>query len=141
MKKLIVFIHNYSYSVWKLRNDILHNDKEKSKTAVKKIRLQERIAELYSRGWANLTHKELNYFKLPVEQRQRKGIESMSLWVTLVESIFRKRGRARQIKINTWLTGTTPPKNWRERKKHTTDCQNKQKHMGGGPEGGILDPR
>lgn len=141
MKKTIIFMHNYSYSVWKLRNDILHNDKEKSKTAVKKICMQERIADLYSRGWANLTHYELRYFKLPLEQQQRKGIESMSLWITMVESIFRKRGRATQVKLDTWLTGTTPPINWRERKKPLRAGTNGKNQMGDRPGRGILDPR
>ena len=45
---------------------------------------------------------------MPVEQRQKKGIESMTLWVTMLEAIFRKKGQAWQIKIDTWLTGTTP---------------------------------
>ena len=50
MPQLIISIHNYTYSVWKLRNDILHNDKVKSKKAIKRICLQERITELYRRG-------------------------------------------------------------------------------------------
>ena len=74
-----------------------------------------------------------------MEQRQCKGIDSMYVWVTLVETIFRKRGSARQEKIDTWLTRTTPPKNWRDREKLTqTDIKI---IWGMVLEGGILDPR
>ena len=51
-----------------------------------------------------------------LEQRLRKGTESLALWITIVEAIFRKRGQARQETIDTWLTGTTPPQ-WKEKYK------------------------
>ena len=119
MKKLIVAIHTYTYSLWKARNDVLHKDKVKSKTALKRSKLQARIASLYDRGRANLTHNELKYFKLPVEQRQKKGVENMMLWITMVETIFRKRGEARQMHIDSWLTNSTPPKDWKDKFKET----------------------
>ena len=53
-----------------------------------KIELQERIAILYSKGRDNLGPSEHKYFKLPVEQRQKKGIESKTLWIIMVEAIF-----------------------------------------------------
>ena len=58
---------------------------------------------LYGHGQANLTLKEKNYFKLPVEQRINLGTDSLRLWIKIVEGIFRTRGAARQEKINTWL--------------------------------------
>ena len=102
------------------------------------VNLQARIASLYDRGRANLTRNELRYFQLPLEQRQQKGIENMMLWVTMVESIFRKRGEARQLKLDTWLTGTTPPYSWREKLK---DRQQTSENLVGGLGGSFLDPR
>ena len=138
MRQAIISIHTYSYGTWKLRNDILHKDKVKSKTAQKRSRLQERIANLYNRGRANLTRNELKYFNLPVEQRQKKGIENMMLWVTMVESIFRKRGEATQLKLDTWLTGTTPIRTWKDKYK---DTQQTSKNLVDGLGGSFLDPR
>ena len=37
MKQAIVTLHTYTYTVWKLRNEILHKDKNKSKTALKRF--------------------------------------------------------------------------------------------------------
>ena len=56
------------------------------------------------------------YFKLPIEQRMKKGVESLQLWIKIVDSIFRKRGAARQEKIDKWMvtlstdTDLTQPK-------------------------------
>ena len=36
-------------------------------------------------------------------QRQQRGIESLSLWIRIVENIFQKRGAARQETINDWI--------------------------------------
>ena len=58
---------------------------------------------LYRRGRANLTLKEKNYFKLPVEQRIKRGTDSLQLWIKIVESIFQKRGMARQVTMDDWL--------------------------------------
>ena len=38
-------------------------------------------------------------------------------WITLVETIFRRRGQARQELMDTWLTETTPVRSWREKLK------------------------
>ena len=62
--------------------------------------------------------RELGYFKLPLEQRIHKGTESMTLWIHLVEATFKLRGQARQEKLDTWLTGITPEKNWKDREKN-----------------------
>ena len=56
-------------------------------------------------------------FHLPVDQRKKKGIESMMLWINLVETIFRRRGQAHQVQIDDWLTGTTPVKDWKDKYK------------------------
>ena len=116
-KHAVISLHNYTYSTWKARNDILHQHATKSAKAIKKQALQARITDLYQRGRANLKPRELGYFKLPLEQRIHKGTESMTLWIHLVEATFKLRGQARQEKLDTWLTGITPEKNWKDRKK------------------------
>ena len=137
-QKFITSLHSYTFQVWKARNDILHKDKEKSKYAQRKQNLQNRIEDLYRRGRANLSTEELTYFKLPVEQRQKKGIGNMTLWIKLVEAIFQKRGRARQVRIDMWLTNSTPEKNWRDKFKDTRDKGNLD--LEGGLGGRNQDP-
>ena len=138
METPITIVHTYSYVVWKARNDILHKDTVKSQKVLRKQKLQDRVTYLYNRGRANLTPKELRYFKLPLDQRLKKGIESMKLQVKLVEAIFKQRGQARQEQIDTWLTQTTSTRNWRdmykdnEKRNHQSD--------GNGLGGRILDP-
>ena len=60
--------------------------------------------------------------------RQKKGLETMALWIRLVEEIFKKRGQARQKRVDAWLTGSTPEKNWRDRWKANTSGDNSPKH-------------
>ena len=68
------------------------------------------ITVLYNQGQVNLIPKEAAYFKLPLEQMHKKGIESMMLWIKTVEAIFCQRGQARQEHIDTWLTVSLPQK-------------------------------
>ena len=128
MKVMITSLHSYTYSVWKSRNDILHKDSEKSLKVLRRQKLQTRTADLYKRGRANLTIQELNHFKLHLEQRLRKGTESLTIWIKLIEVIFKRRGQARQEKMDTWLTQTTPEKNWKDRHKHNKMTQNTDGH-------------
>lgn len=102
-KEVISSIHNYVYGTWKLRNEVVHGKTQKSKKANEKSELQHRVLVLHNRGRANLTLKEKNYFKLPVEQRMNRGTDSLRLWIKIVEGIFRNRGAARQESINNWL--------------------------------------
>ena len=102
-KEVIVSLHTYTYEMWKIRNGIIHGKTEKSQKAIKKAQLQQRVAQLYQKGRANLTLKEKNYFKLPVEQRQQRGVESLSLWIRIVENIFQQRGVARQETLDEWI--------------------------------------
>ena len=44
-----------------------------------------------------------NYFKVPLEIRLKKGNESLTLWIQIVESIFKRKGAARQEKLDNWL--------------------------------------
>ena len=71
-KDVIITLQTYTYSIWKERNNILHQHAEKSIRVKTKQALQERIALLYNHGRANLTNHELQYFKLPVDQRQKR---------------------------------------------------------------------
>ena len=83
MKEIVTILHTNTYSAWKSRNDVLHNDAEKPLKVLRRRKLQERTIELYGRGRANLQPRELTYFKLPIEQRLKKGTESLSLWIKL----------------------------------------------------------
>ena len=103
---------------------------------MKRIQLQQRIESLYKRGRANLTRKEHNYFKLPLEIRQRKGLENMALWIKMVEAIFKKRGQARQEIVDSWLTNSTPRRNWKVRHKEDEEIVT----GGGGLGGSTQDP-
>ena len=102
-KEVIIAIHTYVYDCWKARNDILHGKTEKSQKAQKKLELQHKVRVLYSKGRANLTLREKNYFKMPLEIRLKKGNDSLILWIQIVESIFKRKGIARQEKLDNWL--------------------------------------
>ena len=108
-RELIIAIHTYVYTCWKIRNDVIHGKSDKSKKETERRDLQLKIIQLYDKGRANLTLKEMNYFKLPVEQRIKKGNESLRLWILIVENIFTKRGVARQETMDQWLVPSLPP--------------------------------
>ena len=57
----------------------------------------------------------------------------------MVEAIFRQRGQARQERIDTWLTRTTPPRNWKDKYEEKMSNTLDQKD-GGGLGGRIQDP-
>ena len=117
-KVLVGAIHTYTYSCWKDRNDAVHMRETGSKIRTKKQKQQERVVDLYGRGRDNLTIKERKYFKLPVEQRIKKGVTSMELWINIVEIIFKRRGETRQEKLDSWLTNSTPEKSWKDKYKY-----------------------
>ena len=81
---------------------------------------------LYQRGRANLTTRELKYFQLPVEKQIKRGVVAMELWIAVVEAIFRKRGQATQVKLDTWLTERIPEKNWKDKYKDRHGKENTQ---------------
>ena len=125
-KEIICSLHTYVYDVWKSRNDIVHGKTEKSLKQIKRANLQSKVEHLYKKGRANLNLKEKSYFKLPIEQRQKRGIESLSLWVQIVECMFKRRGAARQEKIDDWLiTDKSSPADLRQPKgKHKNNDDN-----------------
>ena len=63
----------------------------------------------------------------------------MMLWMTLIETIFQKKGVARQLRLETWITGTVPPWNWRD--KYKDNQQISQNPVGRVLGGRFLDPR
>ena len=79
--------------MWKARNNVLHKDKVKSKYILRKQHLQERIDDLYKRGRENLTMKELIYFKLPVEQREKR-CEKHDIMDKVSRSNFLEKGQS-----------------------------------------------
>ena len=60
----------------------------------------------------------------------------MQLWITMVEAIYKKRGEAKQLQIDTWLTSSTPGRNWKDKYKDTTkdpkEIQLEEVGLGGG---------
>ena len=48
----------------------------------------------------------------------------MTLWITLIESIFKKRGQARQERMDISLTESTPEKMWKDRLKADDNASN-----------------
>ena len=122
-KQFISILHTYTYECWKVRNEELHKKEEGGMTKKKKETLQQKIEELYNKGRDNLNEKEKKYFDMPAEQRKKKGIVSMELWIQIVEILFRKREEATQEKSDTWLTNSTPVRNWKDRYKGERDKQ------------------
>ena len=116
-KEAITAIHSYTYGTWKLRNEYEHGKSEFSTRAQKRKQLQEKVAILYKKPRYKLKKKDHIHFKLPVAQRVCKSIEAMELWVTMVESIFKLRQRESAETLDTWLTATTPERDWKDKYK------------------------
>lgn len=115
----------YVYDCWKARNEIIHGKTEKSEHVLKKAELQHKVAALYKKGRANLSLHEKSYFKLPVEQRQKKGVQSLSLWLQIVECIFKHKGAAQQEETDEWLENTAVIKI----KPHQTKSKKQSKYI------------
>ena len=82
-------IHEYTYEIWKKRNEILHGKEYKIAKQKRIDRCREKIKEMYKRNRTHLNDYEKRLFALPCKARLRKGINSMEAWLTLVSSIFK----------------------------------------------------
>ena len=57
----------------------------------------------------------------------------MALWIKLVGAIFKRRGMARQERLDTWLTNSTPERNWKDRNKEQYHGQRNDEALVPGP--------
>ena len=104
-REMIIIIHTYVYACWKERNKIIHGNTEKSERHIKREALKAKIVTLYNKGRANLTLREKRYFKVPIDQRVKRSTESLTLWIAIVQSIFKRKGAATQQTLDTWTKG------------------------------------
>ena len=143
-KEVVCSLHIYLYETWKLQNEIVHRKSKKSQKHLKQIQLQERVADLYQKGRANLSLKEKSYFKLPLEQQQKRDINLLSLWIQIVECIFKNKGAARQETIDNWLTQsnhTLADHLRRPKGKHKYNTENTNQGSQSLDDGGVEESR
>ena len=116
-KEAISALHTYTYGTWKLHNVFEHGKTEFSSRAQEREKLQNKIEALYNKPRHHLDKRELRHFKLPKEQRKNKSMEAMALWTMIVEGIFKRKQSKLNETLDTWLTGSTPAQNWKDKYK------------------------
>ena len=86
--KLVQSLLEYSYSLWKKRNEHLHGKSLKENKINKQMQLLEQTCLLYERDRSALTMSERRHFSLPLQQRLKRGNQHLQTWIQLVELIF-----------------------------------------------------
>ena len=94
---------NYTYNVWKRRNEYTHGNTIKESYEAKRAQLRQQVQELYAQDRSSLNGKDLSYFKLPLQLRQKSGIEGMKLWIEMVQIAFKNAQKEKQMRITSWL--------------------------------------
>ena len=87
---IITSVQQYTYNIWKIRNNILHGKTLQSAHEEKRKKCKERIAELYKKSRRQLSNTQKKHFKVPLKLRQKAGMESMMLWISMTEMIFQQ---------------------------------------------------
>ena len=90
--KIIQYLQDYTYSIWKKRNEFIHGQTVQDSNKEKKKQLQQKVKELYKKDRGLLTHRERIHFNLPLEQRLKGGIDNLTSWIKLMELIFENSG-------------------------------------------------
>lgn len=101
--KLTKHILLYTYEIWQKRNEYIHGKTMKESMESKRILLKKEVKKMYERDRKNLTEKEKRYFKLPMNQRQKNGLEGMKLWLKLTEAAFNRADNDSQKKLTRWI--------------------------------------
>jgi len=102
--KLIVYLHEYTYLLWKKRNEYIHGNTQKENRELRKGTLKKRIKELYQLDRSHLHFQDKKHFNLPIQYRLKKGMDNMAAWIKLTETIFEKNKDKNQSLITNWLT-------------------------------------
>ena len=104
--KIIQYLQDYTYSIWKKRNEFIHGQTVQDSNKEKKKQLQQKVKELYKKDRGLLTHRERIHFNLPLEQRLKGGIDNLTSWIKLMELIFENSGSKEQSTITNWVERT-----------------------------------
>ena len=105
--KVVQSLLEYSYAIWKKRNDYLHRKTLKENRIHKRMILLEQTRLLYKRDRSSLTMTERRHFSLPLQQRLKRGNHHLQTWIQLVELIFRNSNGEQQ-KITNWFQPANP---------------------------------
>ena len=89
-KYFIKYLQDYTYQVWIKRNEFIHGKDKKSHYSIQKQKLKEQVKLLYSHPRDGLNRTELQLFNLPLAQRQRSSINSMTTWISTTETILQR---------------------------------------------------
>ena len=89
-KYFIKYLQDYTYQVWIKRNEFIHVQDKKSHYSIQKQKLKEQVKLLYNHPRDGLNRTELQLFNLPLAQRQRSSINSMTTWISTTETILQQ---------------------------------------------------
>ena len=101
--KAIGFLHEYTYSCWKARNEFIHGKTQKESRKAKRIRLCQTVKDIYSKDRGGLSNSDKKIFKLPIAQRLKSGTASLEIWIDMAYRIFNKNGKDKQTTLHSWL--------------------------------------
>ena len=103
-------ILNYTYTVWKFRNDRIHGATIQEEYDKKKEQQKKIIDELYNRkNEYELTDPlQINLFKIGSERQKEQGITATENWIELVKMTFETTTKKQRInrQITEWLNRT-----------------------------------
>ena len=72
------------------RNEFIHGKDKESYYSIQKQKLKEQVKLLYNQPRDGLNRIELQLFNLPLAQRQRSSIASMTTWISTTETILQR---------------------------------------------------
>ena len=97
-RDFVIAIQQYTYEVWKGRNEILHGSTPTESKELRKEKCKLKIQELYNLPRQKLNAADKNYFKLPLQFRQRCSLSAMVQWIEIAELIHQRAMEASEKK-------------------------------------------
>ena len=101
--KIIAFIQDYTYSVWKIRNEFVHGTNICESRQAKRSRLCQRVKEIYAMNRGQLSLSDKKIFKVPLSLRIKSGITSLEIWIDMASKILQKNGTHKQTTLHSWI--------------------------------------
>ena len=107
-RKVVILLHNYSKTLWKARNQVLHGENSSKAIEIRKAKCKERIKVLYKVNRKHLTSPDKKLFNLPLQYRVKGSIAGMTLWIDRAEMVFQHALQKEEMKQETLITWWFP---------------------------------
>ena len=82
--------------MWKVQNTFLHGTNKKEQRILQIKQCQNKIEELYNRNRTHLTAEQREIFTVPIETRQKQGLDAMALWIETAKLIIESKMKTGQ---------------------------------------------